>query len=208
MTQTRYYVNTATATTSTLALNNTDSTSTIISGAALSDWPSVPFTAVLDSGTASEEIVIVTNVVSTTVTATRAAHGTSKKAHLAGATFKHCASAQDFTDANAHINAAASVAHAGAFPVLAGDSAGDTVNVRVGTISGTTESDGTLAVTHGMGTTPSGVIASTTTASTYIGTISSIGATTFTIKVWATATANTPLNAGAITGSFLAWTTT
>jgi hypothetical protein len=160
---------------------------------------------VLDAGTVNEELILVTNVVGTTVTATRAVHGTTKKTHAIGATFKHCASAQDFTDANAHINAAASVVHAGAFPVLAGGSAGVPTSVCFGVISGTTEADGTLVVTHGSGTTPDGVFVSLATASTYLGAVSSIGATTFTIKVWATATANTPLNAGAVTGSFIAW---
>jgi hypothetical protein len=205
MTQTRYYVNTAAATTSTLVLNNTDSTSTIVVGAALTDWPSLPYTAVLDAGTVSEELILVTNVVGTTVTATRAVHGTAKKAHAIGATFKHCASAQDFTDANAHINAAASVVHAGAFPVLAGGSAGATVNLCVGAISGTTESDGTLVVTHGLGATPDGVLANTSTTGTYLGTVGTFTSTTFKITVF-DASDTTVWATLAVAGSFLAWT--
>lgn len=70
-----------------------------------SGWPSVPFTAVLDIGTASQEPVDVTNVVGTTWTITRAIDGTLGFQHGVGATVTHGDIGRDFREARSHIDA-------------------------------------------------------------------------------------------------------
>lgn len=66
-------------------------------------WPtSFPFFAVLDYATGAEELVLVTDISGTTATVTRARGGTTAISHPAGATFNHCAVAQDYDEANAH----------------------------------------------------------------------------------------------------------
>ena len=104
---TRYYSNVATPTTVAADVNNTDAISSITVNDTLTGWPtSYPFTALIDKDTASEEMVQITNVNGTIVTATRAVHGYAKYSHSTGASFVHAASAQDFTDFQAHMNAA------------------------------------------------------------------------------------------------------
>lgn len=98
----RYYSSTAVATTLSGSLNNS---STSVSVTALSGFPAqVPWTALIDKDTASEEVVTVTNVSGTTLTVTRGVDGTTAVSHNAGATFSHGVSARDFDEANSHVN--------------------------------------------------------------------------------------------------------
>ena len=55
---------------------------------------------------ASEELVLVTNVSGTTLTITRSFNGTSAAAHATGAVVRHVISAQDLTDAVTHYGTA------------------------------------------------------------------------------------------------------
>jgi hypothetical protein len=69
-----------------------------------------PFALVLDPGTASEEIVDVTNASGTTLTVTRGVDGSSAQAHAAGVgNVRHMATARDFREAQEHIGASAAV---------------------------------------------------------------------------------------------------
>ena len=107
---TRYYSNIATPTTVAADVNNTDAISSITVNDTLTGWPtSYPFTALIDKDTASEEMVLITNVNGTIVTATRAVHGYPKYSHSTGASFVHAASAQDLTDFQTYMNASGGI---------------------------------------------------------------------------------------------------
>lgn len=98
---------------------NTGQTSTLVSAIGATDTsialnnyagdPNPPFTAALARGTATEEVVLVTAVVGSTVTVTRGYDGTSAQAQGAGATFQEVVVAADFREANAHVNASTGV---------------------------------------------------------------------------------------------------
>lgn len=62
----------------------------------LTGYPSVPFAITVDPGGALEEVMLVTGVVGTTVTVTRAYDGSTAKAHTLGAIVRHTAIADDF----------------------------------------------------------------------------------------------------------------
>ncbi|HET8765830.1 MAG TPA: hypothetical protein VFM86_00740, partial [Pedococcus sp.] len=69
-----------------------------------------PFTLVLDPGTATEEIVDVTNVSGLTLTITRGVDGTAAQAHSAGVgNVRHMATARDFREPQEHIGNSADV---------------------------------------------------------------------------------------------------
>lgn len=69
-----------------------------------------PFSLVIDPGTATEEIVNVTNVSGTTLTITRGVDGSSAQAHSAGVSnIRHMATARDFREPQEHIGASAAV---------------------------------------------------------------------------------------------------
>jgi hypothetical protein len=76
-----------------------------------SGWPvQFPFYAALDIGTASFEIVSVTNgIAGTTATIVRAQDGTAAISHPAGATLDQVVVRQDLDEANAHVNASTGV---------------------------------------------------------------------------------------------------
>ena len=98
----RYYSSTAVATTLSASVNNS---ATSITVTALSGYPNqVPFTAIIDPDTASEEVVTVTAAAGLTLTVTRGVDGTSGVSHNAGAVFRHGVSARDFDEANAFVN--------------------------------------------------------------------------------------------------------
>lgn len=71
---------------------------------AVTGFPSVPFTAVIAEGQADEEVILVTNLSGTTLTATRGYNGTTAVAHSQGASVTHAAVAMDFQEANDHVN--------------------------------------------------------------------------------------------------------
>lgn len=73
-------------------------------------WPvQLPFYAVLEYGTASAEIVLVTAITGTTATITRGQDGTLAIGHLAGATMDQSVIRQDVDEANAHTTASTGV---------------------------------------------------------------------------------------------------
>lgn len=80
-------------------------TATVMSVQSSAGWPSVPFTAVLDIGTSSQEPVDVTAVVGTTWTVTRAIDGTVGMTHSVGATVTHGDIGRDFREARTHMDA-------------------------------------------------------------------------------------------------------
>jgi len=82
---------------------------TIVGVSGFANYPAVPFTATIERGTATEEIVLVTAVNSGNLTVTRGYNGTAATTHLAGGTVEHTAVALDFSEANAHVNATANV---------------------------------------------------------------------------------------------------
>jgi hypothetical protein len=100
----RNYSNTATEATLTGSVTAGDTSITL---AAFAGFPSAPFTAAIDRGTATEEIVLVTAVSGSTVTATRGYDSTTAKSHSAGATFLHVVVAKDYAEAALHANAVA-----------------------------------------------------------------------------------------------------
>ena len=67
--------------------------------------PGTPFIVSVDQNTASEELMLVTNVSGLQYTVTRAVGGTSAVTHANGASVVHVMYAQDLTDASAHIGA-------------------------------------------------------------------------------------------------------
>lgn len=102
----RNYSNTATQAALTGSITSADASFTV---ASFAGFPAAPFTAALDRGTASEEIVLVTAVSGSTITATRGYDGTTAKSHAAGAQFLHVTVAMDYAEANSHVNATAGV---------------------------------------------------------------------------------------------------
>lgn len=71
--------------------------------------PLPPFHLVLNVGFASEEIVLVTDMVGTSLTVQRAQNGTTASTHAPGTVARHMAVAQDFQEAGDHISASADV---------------------------------------------------------------------------------------------------
>ena len=91
-------------------LDGVSATNSITLTAAPTGWPStLPYFAVVDPGTASEEVVSVTAASGTSMTITRGSamttpYGSATKSHQNGALIKHVASAADYDEANAHVN--------------------------------------------------------------------------------------------------------
>lgn len=67
-------------------------------------YPAPPFVGALDRGTNSEEIVLVTVVTGTSITALRGYDNTSPMAHSPGVIFEHVTAAIDYSEANTHVN--------------------------------------------------------------------------------------------------------
>jgi len=95
----RNYSNTATEATLTSAIASGDTT---IALGSFAGFPSAPFTAAIDRGQATEEIVLVTASTPGAVTVTRGYDNTAAQAHAAGGTFLHVVVAKDYAEANAH----------------------------------------------------------------------------------------------------------
>lgn len=70
---------------------------------------SYPYTLSVDYGTASEELVDVTNASGTTLTITRGVDGTSAQSHGIGAVVRHVSSGRDFADFQTHAAATSGV---------------------------------------------------------------------------------------------------
>jgi hypothetical protein len=108
----RYYSAVAQDTTLTSGIS---SSSTSIAVAATTGFPSTPFVLALDYNTSLEELVTVTNVAALTLTVSRANAGAGSGtagtavAHNVGAVVRHVITAQDMTEAQAHIAATGAV---------------------------------------------------------------------------------------------------
>lgn len=86
------------------------STATSLNCASFSGWPtSFPFTATIDYGLGSAEIVLVTNISGTLATVTRGYDNSVAVAHAAGATFDLTPVAKDLDEASNHVNSTAGV---------------------------------------------------------------------------------------------------
>lgn len=98
----RNFATHAVQTTLTEAVSATDLTGKV---AAVTGWPTPPFTVILDSDRTSEEVVEVTDISGLTLTWTRAVDGSPALPHEAGASAIHGVSARDFREPNTHVNA-------------------------------------------------------------------------------------------------------
>lgn len=107
---TRLYSSIAQPTTLASGISGTDATLTVL---ATVGYPTLTtgdtFTAALDAGGATEELVDVTAVAGNVWTVTRGVDGTSAQSHGAGAVVRHSSSGRDFTDIQNHVNATTGV---------------------------------------------------------------------------------------------------
>lgn len=124
--------------------------------------PGTPFVVSVDQNSATEELMLVTNVSGLTYTVTRGVGGTSAVSHSTGASVVHVMYAQDLTDAGGHI---------GSFDAVHGLSSGSLV---VGTTDTQTLTNKTL--TTPTITTPS-ITSPTITGTTTAGVINSAAIT-------------------------------
>jgi len=107
----RYYSAVAQDTTITSGIS---SSSTTVAVGSVTGFPSTPFVVALDYNNSLEELVTVTNVSGLTLTITRANAGGNTNvgtavAHAVGAAVRHVITAQDMTEAQAHIAATGAV---------------------------------------------------------------------------------------------------
>lgn len=103
----RYYSSVAQPTTLT---GNISAGATSVGVSSPTGFPtSYPFTAAIDYGTATEELVDVTAASGGTWTVTRGVDGTSAQSHAIGAPVRHVTSARDSADSRAHEAATAAV---------------------------------------------------------------------------------------------------
>ncbi|MDE2472909.1 MAG: hypothetical protein KGL35_30375, partial [Bradyrhizobium sp.] len=105
----RNYSNSASVGTILTVLNNTDATDTVTLQAGVTGWPATPCTAAINYQQADEEIVLVTAISGTSVTMTRGYNGSAERSHTTNSTLTHVTIAQDFTEANSHVNASTGV---------------------------------------------------------------------------------------------------
>jgi hypothetical protein len=107
---TRLYSSIAQPTTLASGISGTDATLTVQDTVG---YPTLTtgdtFTAALDAGGASEELVDVTAVAGNVWTVTRGVDGTSAQSHGAGAVVRHSSSGRDFADIQTHIGATTGV---------------------------------------------------------------------------------------------------
>jgi len=83
---------------------------TSVTLASYTGWPvAFPFYAIIDRGTGSAEIVLVTGGAGSTLTVTRAQGGTLASAHNGGAYFEHVVPAEVFTNFESHMAASTGV---------------------------------------------------------------------------------------------------
>jgi microcystin-dependent protein len=98
----RYYSNIAGPTSLVSGIDADDTTLTVPS---TTGYPTAPFTISLDRGNAGQELILVQGKTSTTFTnCVRGYGGTTASSHLAGVSVEHVTSAEDYDEANAHIN--------------------------------------------------------------------------------------------------------
>jgi hypothetical protein len=100
------YVNTASKAVLDAPLNSSSNTITVTG---FSGYPTVPFFALIDRDTSASELVEVTNVAGSTLTANRGAGGTASTSHSAGATLEHVIPASIPQSVEQHIEASTNV---------------------------------------------------------------------------------------------------
>ena len=173
-------------------MDNVSVTNTITVAVAPTGWPAtLPYYAVIDPQTASEEVVLVTAQAGTSITVTRGGsiavpYGALTKTHANGAAIKHVASAADFDEANAHVNTV------GAVHGLAG--------VIVGTSDAQTLTNKTLTSPAVNG----GVLDSTSTVGGVSGTTLAADHAAWTSYAvsWVGSTTNPTIGNGTLTGAY------
>lgn len=102
----RYYANAPATTLS----SSVTALATNIDVASITGFPiSYPFILILDRGTSSEEVVLVTAGTGTSLTVTRGYDGTTAFGHSSAASVEHGISAIEMREANEHINATSAV---------------------------------------------------------------------------------------------------
>jgi hypothetical protein len=126
-----------------------NASATSFSVASSASWPSVPFTAVLDIGTSSQEPVDVTTVVGTTWTVTRNIDGTTGFSHAIGATVTHADIGRDFREARSHIDASTAVHGIAGAVVGTSDSQTLTNKTLTAPVIATISNTGTLTLPTG-----------------------------------------------------------
>lgn len=102
----RNYSSAAVGTTITAGISNVATTVTV---AATTGFPAAPFIAILEPDTTNEEVVLVTNVASLTLTITRGYDGTTAVGHVIGSKLQHSFSAIDFREPNTFLNSGGTV---------------------------------------------------------------------------------------------------
>lgn len=103
----RNYSATAVGTTLTAAITTAGQATCTV--AATTGFPAVPFIAVIDPDTTAEEVVLVTNVATLTLTITRGYDGTTAVTHLNGGKLEHSFSAIDFREPNTFLNSGGTI---------------------------------------------------------------------------------------------------
>jgi hypothetical protein len=179
----RYYQNFVPQQTITGALSSGAGSVTVGS---FTNWPtSFPFFAILDYGLASAEVVSVTNIIGNTATVVRGQGGSNAVSHLAGATFDFAFTAQDFDEANAHINSSSGVHNTSG--AVVGTTDAQTLSNK--TFTGTTTLAGVAASTLSVsgastlaGATASGNITAASLTSTGTTTAATVSATTLNVS--------------------------
>lgn len=128
----------------------------------------VPFTLVLDPGTATEEIVTATNVSGLTITITRGVDGSTATSHAAGVgNVRHMATARDFREPQEHIAASVNVHGIGTTGSVVGTDASQTLSNKTlasPTITGTAAAAAVTASSVAVTTTSTATTGLTVTA--------------------------------------------